>query len=368
MAVAHNLRKRLPKTKIYYVLEKGSRFDWLPKQSNDITKVYSVSAGKYRRYHGQTFLQRFFDVSTNLHNLRDFVYIFFGFFQSIRLLGKLKPDVVFIKGGFVGVPIGFACRVRRVPYFTHDSDTVPGLANRLIAKHAALHAVGMPEEFYSYNKDKIRYTGIPLGTRYQRVSHESMRLFRKELDIPIDSKVICITGGSLGAQRLNHAVVAVVPKLLKNFEKLYILHQTGSQNTLYDIVTDVRRVREVAFTDQLERFTGAADVVIARSGATTIAELAVQAKTCIFVPNNELADDQQTKNSNYIAQHNAALIINEKEAKNVDQFYQAIASLLKDKQQCSDYATALYALAKPKAADDLTDIIIEIYNKKNRNV
>lgn len=365
LAVAHKLRLSHSEAAINYVLEKGSKFDDLPRSSKDIDKVYTIRAGKFRRYHGESFWSHVFDIKTNLKNFRDFFYFIAGFFQSLRLLGRLRPEVVFIKGGFIGVPVGMACRVRRIPYFTHDSDTVPGLANRLIAGGAVCHAVGMPAEFYSYPKTKTKYTGIPLTKAYKPVTKESKAKFRTHLKLPAEALVITVTGGSLGAQRLNEAFAAVAESLLNSFPKLFVLHQTGTETSVYKGLSAglSERVREVAFTDELAAYTGAADLVITRAGATTFAELAVQGRACIFVPNPQLTGGQQTRNADYLEHHRAGVVVLEEQAAVPVKFEQAIADVLRSDQQRQELSDNIAKLAKPDADQALTAIIEEIAKK-----
>ena len=340
----------------------------LPRQSKDIDDVYPIRAGKFRRYHGESFWSHLFDISTNLKNIRDFFYLVAGFFQSLGLLGRLRPDAVFIKGGFVGVPVGLACRVRHIPYFTHDSDTVPGLANRLIAGGAVYQAVGMPEEFYNYPKSKLRYTGIPLSADYRPVDETAKMRFRRQLKLPEDALVVAVTGGSLGAMRLNKAFRAVAPTLLRQLPKLHILHQTGMDVPIYTGLADseASRVTEVAYTEELAAFTGAADVVVARAGATTIAELAVQAKACVLVPNPQLTGGQQSHNASYLKHHQAALVLSEAEAADTQIFSEVLGQLLQSTDQQKALSKALADLAKPEAAEALTAIILDIATKNKQ--
>ncbi len=338
----------------------------MPRKSKDLDRYYTIRAGKFRRYHGESFWSHLLDVKTNLLNLRDVFYFTAGFFQSLTLLSRVRPDVVFIKGGFVGVPIGFACRLRRIPYFTHDSDATPGLANRLIAGGAVYHAVGMPPEFYNYPKAKVRYTGIPLNKTYKSVSKEDKLRLRRRLKLPTDSLVITITGGSLGAARLNEWFADVAGSLLESFGNLRIIHQTGSQTSVYSALpAGLRdRIQEVAFTEKLADFTAAADLVIARAGATTIAELAVQAKACILVPNPQLTDGQQIKNAKFLAHQHAVVVVAEDQAARPAAFEQTISQLLRSARERQALAKNISALAKTDAADELADIIVEIV--KNR--
>lgn len=338
----------------------------MPTTSSDIDKVVTIRAGKFRRYHGESWLARLFDVRTNLKNLRDLFYVAIGYMQSLWMLRRFRPDVVFIKGSAVGVPIGKACQLLKIPYFTHDSDSVASLTNRILAKHAVYHAVGLPLDFYSRSESNMRYTGIPLAPVYTQVSKKDQTAFRAVLSIPKDALVITVTGGSLGAQRLNKAVEAVAPGLLEQYPHLHILHQTGVEKGSYsELSAELRqRVHAAAYTKQLDVWTGAADVVIARAGATTIAELAVQGKACMFVPNPQLTGGQQTHNAAYLKQHNAAVVVNEAQAAKPAVFSKHIAELLDDAVRRESLGRAIHTIAKTDAADAITAIIIEVASKK----
>ena len=126
LAVAHELKLLQPDCRVVYVGERGGKFQSLTEGQSDIDEVHSIFAGKFRRYHGESWLKRIIDVYTNLKNLRDALYVGLGYLQSFRLLGKVKPDVVFLKGGYVGLPIGLASATRHIAFVTHDSDALPG--------------------------------------------------------------------------------------------------------------------------------------------------------------------------------------------------------------------------------------------------
>lgn len=329
--------------------------------------MFEVRAGKFRRYHGRSKAAAVLDVPTNARNARDAVYTGVGWLQSRRLLKRLKPDVVFIKGSSVGVPIGKACQSLGIPYFTHDSDSVASLTNRLLSKDAVVHAVGLPLSFYSRSDEKLRYTGIPLSDAYRKVDAGLLATYRRQLEVPADALVLTVTGGSLGAAGLNEAVAAVVPRLLEQFPELYILHQTGRAGSPYSELADRwrSRVHEVTYTDELAAFTGAADLVVARAGATTIAELAVQNKACVFVPGAHLTGGQQVQNGKFLAKHKAAVVVDESAATDPEVFYETLAGLLRSKAQRAELSRSLGALAKADAAVELTDIIVSVATSKH---
>jgi UDP-N-acetylglucosamine--N-acetylmuramyl-(pentapeptide) pyrophosphoryl-undecaprenol N-acetylglucosamine transferase len=321
-----------------------------------------VRAGKFRRYHGESWLARLIDLKTNLLNVRDAFYLLIGIFQAVSLLARLKPDVVFIKGGFVGVPLGVAARIRRVPFITHDSDTLPGLANRLIGRWAARQATGMPASFYSYPKAKVRYVGIPVSDNFEPIDEGKQARLKRELGLAETDKVVLITGGSQGAQNLNDLVGETTKSLLARHTDLTIIHQTG-QAYRADQSPPRRHPRLVTkeFLPDLHRYSGAADLIIARAGATTIAEFARQGKACIFIPHPQLAGGHQLKNAAALSRAKAAVVLMESDLKkDIHRLEEAVERILSDHHWRRRLEKGMARLAKPDAARDIARLIIEI--------
>ncbi len=363
LAVAAELKKQKPDCQLLYIGEKDGKFFDLAKDKRLIDQTYAVSAGKFRRYNGQSFLSHLFDVKTNLLNARDFFRFAAGMGQAKKLLKQIRPDVVFIKGGFVGVPVGKACAKLGIPYITHDSDTLPGLANRMIAKGAFLHAVGMPKEFYNYPAESTEFVGIPLAQEYEFVTPAKKQQYRNQLKLPSDAQIVFISGGSLGAERLNTYMGMDAQELLTNHPKLYILHQAGKGNTgIYSNLPSelMPRVQVAEFLTDMHLYSGAADVVVTRAGATTIAELALQGKPTILVPNPFLTGGHQLTNATHLNESGAVEVVHE-EVLNKDPHALgiAIAALINDTQVQEKLSTQLHNLAQPQAAARLATILLE---------
>ncbi|MDQ3064778.1 MAG: UDP-N-acetylglucosamine--N-acetylmuramyl-(pentapeptide) pyrophosphoryl-undecaprenol N-acetylglucosamine transferase, partial [bacterium] len=315
LAVAHELRVLQPDIELIGVCEKNANFVHLYEEDSSIDKVIQISAGKYRRYSGISITERLSDVKTPLLNIRDAGRTIKGYREALRALKQLKPDAMLIKGGFVGVPMGLAASKLGVPYLTHDSDSVPGLANKLVARWASLHATGMPIELYDYPKSKSVFTGIPVSTHYKRVSSQDRRQFREDLNIGNLNPVIMITGGSQGGAQLNLDVVKVTAKLIEQFPNLGVLHIAGSAKeeqvrSAYARHLSVENLPNIVvkgFVNNLHSFSGAADIVISRASATAIAEFSLQGLPIILVP-GRLSGGHQDKNAAYFAGKQAALV------------------------------------------------------------
>lgn len=318
LAVAKEIAARHPRAELYAVCEKNSPFAHLLREDPVFTGVFEVRAGKLRRYGGQKWWQTLLDVKTIAWNVRDSFFVLAGLVQARRLLKRLQPDAIFIKGGFVGVPIGYAASRLKIPFITHDSDTTPGLANRLVARWAALHATGMPAEFYPYPPDKTVFTGIPISGEYHAVSDAEQKTLKHEIGLSGCKEVIAVTGGSQGADKLNTAFGAIVSRLMQQRPGLGIIHIVGSKNEtkmqrFYEselLADERRRILVKGFVNDLYRYTGAADVVISRASATTVAELGLQQKACIVVP-ADLAGGHQAINARHLADKNAVVVVAE---------------------------------------------------------
>lgn len=300
-------------------------------------------------------------------NIRDAFRVVAGIFQSWRLLRKLKPDVIFIKGGFVGVPVGLAAAWLHIPFVTHDSDAIPGLANRIIARWARKHAVALPADVYAYDTSKTVTVGVPIKAEYQLVTPELKQAYRKELNIPKEAKVLFIIGGGLGAQRINQAIVRAMPGLMAQFSDLWVIHGAGRANeervrsSYQELLKpeETPRVTVVGFLHDVYRYSGAADVIITRAGATNLAEFAVQGKACVVIPSPFLTGGHQLKNAKYLEEQHATEQVSEAELQaHPEALAERVSALLGDPARQAALGQTFTAFGHPNAAKELAALII----------
>ncbi|CAN5390012.1 hypothetical protein BH10PAT4_BH10PAT4_1270 [soil metagenome] len=284
-----------------------------------------------------------------------------GFIQSILKLIWWRPDVVFTKGGYVCLPVGLAAKLLRIPLVIHDSDAHPGLTNRILSRWATTIATGAPLEYYPYPKDKTRYIGIPISADFHVFSAHERTVARSRWNVEKDRPMIVITGGGLGAQRINNAVVDVLPKLLKQGSVVLV---AGSAQ--YDALAALTPDNSTHFqlhpfiSDGMAELLGAADVVVARAGATTILELASLAKPTILIPNAKLTGGHQIKNATVYSDAKAVVIVDEDEMEhNRGVLVNAVQNVLEDKESRHRLAKNISAFARPNAASDMADMIID---------
>lgn len=364
LAVAHELKRLRPDLRLVYIGERRGKFADVVRDNADIDEIHSIFAGKFRRYHGESFLKRLFAIRDHLLNFRDAFYVLIGILQSLRLLGKLQPAAVFQKGGFVGMPVGLAAAMRKIPFATHDSDILPGLANRVVSRWARFNATGMPAKYYPYPEAKVRYIGVLLADEYQPVSDEKQRQFKGQLEIPGDAKLVFVTGGSLGSRVINLAMVKLVPDLLARHNDLHIIHQVGKGNASAYGEFSSPRLRVTEFVNGLHRYYGAADVVVTRAGATNLAECGMQGKATVVVANPLLTGGHQLKNVEYLLQHDAVVSVNEKTLSDAKSgLAVAVSELLSDSKRRQALGAKLHEITPADATPQMAKLLLELVDQ-----
>ncbi len=320
-----------------------------------------ITAGKLRRYHKAKLQHRLFDLSTLGLNLHDSFRVIKGTFQSLKILGQFEPDVVFIKGGYVGLPVGLAARWRRIPMVIHESDTTPGLTNRILGRWATKIAVGWPTDKYrDWPADKLVYIGSPV--RHETVSArpgQAWAHFKLSAQLPL----VLVMGGSQGAKAINDAVIDALPQLLARWQ---VIHVTGERD-IERMKFEFRRLhlepgledryRAYSFlSDDLGSALAAANVVISRAGANSLAELAILAKPTILIPNHRLTGGHQISNASVLARSGAVRVINEDRLTPAS-LEREIKLILDSPSEQEILARGIARFAKPQAAAELAKLI-----------
>ena len=182
----------------------------------------SVRAGKFRRRHFDSNVGKLLNWRTLGPNSLDAFKTVAGVHDAYQVLRRFKPAVIFIKGGFVGVPVGLAARSLRIPYVIHESDVSPGLANRLLGRWATAIAVGFPKKYYRQWHDKpLVFVGNPVRPEVLKAHRlEGLARFKFDEHRP----VVLVTGGSQGSREINEAVLEGLDGLL---ELAQVIHVTG---------------------------------------------------------------------------------------------------------------------------------------------
>jgi UDP-N-acetylglucosamine--N-acetylmuramyl-(pentapeptide) pyrophosphoryl-undecaprenol N-acetylglucosamine transferase len=226
---------------------------------------YPISSGKLRRY---------FD----LKNFKDPFRVIKGVYESYRLLRRLKPAIVFSKGGFVSVPVVLGGWMNKIPVIIHESDMTPGLANKISIPFAAKVCVTFPESMQHVQNQKAMLTGLPIR---ERILNGKASKGYHLCDFHSQKPVILIMGGSLGSQVINQAVRNNLDRLLVQFQ---IVHICGNGNVSKDIFGKRGYKQFEYISDELPDVMAMSDLVISRAGATSIYEFLLLKKPMLLIP------------------------------------------------------------------------------------
>ena len=322
--------------------------------------VHTITAGKFRRYYHLTVLQQLTWPSLVVSNIGDAFKVGIGFIQSFFKLIFWRPDVVFTKGGYVCLPVGLAAHLLRIPLVIHDSDAHPGLTNRVLSRWATAIGTGAPLEYYSYPAAKTAYVGIPIATEFRPFSADQQVAAKKEWGIVLDQPLFVVTGGGLGAARINAVVAKTLPQLL-DIGSVVLVAGAGQFDELRSLLpTNSPQFQLYPFVTNMHSLLGAADVVVTRAGATTILELAALKKPTILIPNGKLTGGHQLKNAAVYQEAGAVKVLNEDALDNdTSLLVTEISQLLKDTKKTQAMAERFQAFAKPNAAKDMAELILQ---------
>lgn len=333
-----------------------------------LKKIFS---GKYRRYKSKSLLWHITHLPTLLKNVRDVFLIGVGVIQSVLYFSFHKPDVVFCKGGFVCVPVGLVANWFKVPLIIHDSDTRPGLTNRILSRWARAIGTGMPTEFYPYPKALMKYTGIPVNTAYQPVSAAQQRVHKESLQLNPAQPLVLFTGGGNGAVTLNAQASSAAPQLLA--AGISIMHLAGKGKA-----SPVIRSRDKLPEDQqkswkIEEFAPmvprllAADVVVSRTSASTLQECANAQKTVIGIASPHL--DDQKMNAEFFASKKALISLDEtKLSSDGSDLADEVIAAVRNAKESAHYAQVINReFAKPAAAVELAQMILNSTKANSSN-
>lgn len=301
-------------------------------------RFVGVPAGKLRRY-------------WSWQNVRDVFFVFAGILASLWHLGRLRPQAVFSKGGFVSLPVVLAAWLWRVPVIVHESDTSPGLANRLAYPFTRTLCVNFP-----IAPDKLGFRGpvVHVGTplREGLLLGDAAR-GRQRLDISTERPLVLVTGGSLGADRLNSVVLAAAPTLV---ERVFLVHICGPGKCPPLSEWPVGYEAFEFLSEEWGDVLAAADLVVSRAGANTLFELLALRKPHILVPlSAAVSRGDQIENARYAEARGFSRVLNE-DRLNAQTLVEAIdAELLK----LDERRAALATFTVPPATEQIAELLLD---------
>lgn len=268
-----------------------------------------------------------------------------------RMLADFQPNIVIGVGGYASGPAMLAAILKHLPTLAFEPNVVPGFANRLVARFVSAAAVHFEQTADHFRNAVV--TGVPVRPAFFQIP--------EKLYSPA-APTLLVFGGSQGARAINQAVIRSVPELTKRLPGLRVIHQAGERdyNQVQAAYTHASAAAEVyKFIDDMPGTFARADLVLCRSGASTVAEIAAAGKPAIFVPFPLAADDHQRRNAEALDQAKAAVVLEETRLDEV-WLVDTICALLEDPARLVRMSKAARALAHPNAAKEIAELAARV--------
>ena len=301
-------------------------------------------------------LQRYFTLKNLLFPLKVVVSLL----QSLFILLGFKPQVVVGTGGYVSGPVVYTASKLGIPTLIQEHDSYPGVTTRILARYADYICVPYEtvREYFAKRPESVLVYGVPVRNSLQ-ITDKKQAV--KTWDLKPDQPVILVFGGSQGAQALNLAIREMATYFIQEYQVQW-LWQTGKKN-IDEVrawpVASEERVVIVDYVDAMDAAYSAADIIISRAGAITLAELSMAQKPCILVPYPHAAANHQEKNARTIANLGAAILV--KEGRDfIKELREAVSRLLSDRNYASTMGKKWKEVSRPDAAGRIADHIIKM--------
>lgn len=281
--------------------------------------------------------------------------------KSGKIIRDFKPDAVVGVGGFASGPLLYRAALKKVPSLIQEQNSYPGITNKLLANRVNKICVANDKMDRFFPKEKLVLTGNPVRKDILNIT-DKRKEAQEFFNLDATKQTVLVIGGSNGARTINYSILAQIDKMAA--AEIQLIWQTGKH--YYDEVlaetknTDLKNFRIFEFLKEMHLAYAAADIVVSRAGALSIAELCLVGKPVIFIPSPNVAEDHQTKNAQTLVDKSAAVLIRDDEAKS--KLVESTLQLLNDNDWQISLKENIKKLAIPDAADKIADEILSLIN------
>jgi len=284
----------------------------------------------------------------------------YGYALSRKILKSFKPDMVLGVGGYASLPMVLAARGMQIPRYIHEQNAIPGMTNKLLARVADRVFITLEESAKFFPEDKILLTGNPL--RRQILDLVATAQHKPSPAAQKISFRIFVFGGSQGAHAINMVMIGALPHLADLADRLEICHQTGekdSQEVQAAYAKSAIHSSVHAFISDMAAEYQAADLIICRAGATTIAEVTACGKPCLFIPFPHAVDDHQRRNAEALLKKQACFMLLERELSG-EGMATMIRELMDDPEMLRRTGAAAFGLSRLDSAAIIVDEMMKM--------
>ena len=354
VAIANTIKKNHPDAQIAFVgTKRGKEKELVPQEGYPL---YFVDVQGISR-------------SLTLRNIKALYLAWISPRRAKKLLLKYRPDFVVGTGGYACWPVMKAASEMGIPSAVHESNASPGLAIRKLQDHVDRIFINFEQteaQIKEKNRHKVMYVGNPLREGFGGLSYENAR---KKLGLRQGEQMVLSFGGSLGAERINAAVLDLMGEYAANHPEVRVVHSCGTDNyaDVYEEfcrrgLDGVPNVTLKSYIYDMPIQMAAADVIICRAGAVTISELAVMKKASLMIPSPNVADNHQYKNAKALADRDAVVLLEEKDME-AGRLTREVSALLSDSEKCRCMGENIAAFARSDANRLIYDELMRLSSK-----
>lgn len=343
LAIAHELRNRYRAEILFIGTSRGMENRLVP-------------AAGYRLEHVEIGALKKVSVATRIKTLFDLPR---AVVRAKGILDAFRPDVVVGVGGYASGPAMLAAVIGGTPTVAFEPNVVPGFANKMVGVAVSAAAVQFEQTCRYFRR--CRVTGVPVRQEFFGIGGETEHQVKVTCGKNCPATLL-VFGGSQGAHAINQAVIDSLPALEREFPKLHIIHQLGEkdyQDAQAAYLHSGTKAELYPFISEMWEAFRRADLLICRSGASTVAEITAAGKPAILVPFPKAADDHQTRNAEALVKAGAAVLLRERDL-NPESLLQAIKGLLNDRVRLAKMAEAARALSHPDAAAEIAAMAAKV--------
>ena len=343
IAIANELKLRYPDTNFLFVGAKDKmEMEKVPQAGYNIKGLW-ISG-----------IQR----KITLDNLSFPFKLISSLMKASKIIRKFKPDVAIGTGGFASGPTLIMANRKRIPTLIQEQNSYPGITNKLLSKKAAKICVAYDNLERFFPASKIVKTGNPVRQDLLSI-HTKTNEGKTFFELDKAKKTVLVLGGSLGARRINQLIESQLDFFQK--QNIQLIWQCGKLYfDEYKKHNKLNNVQVHQFINRMDLAYAASDIIISRSGASSVSELCIVGKPVIFIPSPNVAEDHQTKNAKSIADKHGAILLKETE---LETFSIVFETLLKDEGKQQSLSENIKELALPSATTDIVNEIEKLIKK-----
>lgn len=356
IAIANEIKKNEPNSEIIFVgTNRGLENDLVPRAGYKLKQINAYG----------------FDRTISLDNIKRLYKTFKSIKQAKKIINEFKPNVIIGTGGYICIPVALAAKSYKIPVVLHESNAFPGVAVKLLSKKAEKVLVGFKDAIPRLPKaKKVVVTGTPTKVKKVEIQNERRQQLLKENNLNNNKPIVLFFGGSQGAKSINNSLIEIISnKKNDNYQILWAagpaqyeeIKTTLKNNYSLDI-NKIQNVSIVPYIYNMEEIMNIVDLVVSRSGAMTITEIANVGKPAIFIPFPFATENHQEYNAKVLEKVDAAKIILDKNL-TADLLNNTINNLVKDKTKLKQMEEKANSVAISNVEEKIYKEIKEVIKK-----